>query len=67
MVDRFTFLIQVSCENERSLEQLVDISEKYIPNLSQITSVFPNYFGTWECSVDTICVQQLENMLSNTC
>ena len=39
MVDRFTFLIQVSSENERSSEQLEDISEKYI---LKITSVFEN-------------------------
>ena len=39
MVDRFTFLIRASCENERSPEQLVDISDKYI---LKITSVFGN-------------------------
>jgi len=30
MVDRFTFLIRASCENERSPEQLEDISDEYI-------------------------------------
>jgi len=39
MVDRFTFLIRASCENERFPEQLVDISDKYI---LKITSVFGN-------------------------
>ena len=39
MVNRFTFLIQASCENERSPEQLADISDKYI---QKITSVFGN-------------------------
>jgi len=39
MVDRLTFLIQASCENERSPEQLVDISDKYI---LKITSIFGN-------------------------
>ena len=39
MVDRFIFLIRASCENERSPEQLVDISDKCI---LKITSVFAN-------------------------
>jgi len=39
MVDRFTFLIRASCENERSPEQLVDISDKYI---LKITAEFGN-------------------------
>jgi len=39
MVDRFTFLIRASCENEHFPEQLVDISDKHI---LKITSVFWN-------------------------
>jgi len=39
MVDRFTFLIRASCENELSPEQLVDISDKCI---LKITAVFGN-------------------------
>jgi len=57
MVDRFTFLIRASCENERSPEQLVDTSD-----ILKITSVFVN-----ANAVDFICVQQFENMLSNAC
>ena len=56
MVDRFTFLVRASSENERSPKQLVDIS-----------AYSKNYFGIWGCSVDSIWVKQFENMLSNAC
>jgi len=39
VVDHFTFLIRANCENVRSPEQLVDISDQYI---LKITSVFGN-------------------------